>query len=103
MNAPELNPQCAAEIEKIQRQRRAQCLPALHAEQANRLRSVITARQAVLHRMRAGRHHTGSRLVPLGMTILAFVLVVGVAVLRRLLIPRSDGHSFGPLTLLSLG
>ena len=84
MSDPELIAKCTPEINKIQRQRNAQGLPALTAEQANRLRTVINARQAVLHRMRAGRQRTESHWVPLGLTILVFVVVVGVAVVSTI-------------------
>lgn len=85
MSDPGLNVQCTAEIEKIQRQRKAKGLPPLSSEQANRLRRVSSARQAVQHRLRAGRQRSGSRFAPLGMTIFIFVLVVGVAILSRIL------------------
>jgi len=49
MSDPELIANRTPEINKIQRQRNAQGLPALTAEQANRLRTVINARHAVLH------------------------------------------------------
>jgi hypothetical protein len=84
MSDPELIAKCTPEIDKIQRQRKAQGLPALTAEQANRLRTIINARHAVLHRMRAGRQRTQSHWVPLGLTILVFVLVFGVAVVSRI-------------------
>jgi len=84
MSDSELIAKCAPEINKIQRQRNAQGFPALTAEQANRLRTVINARHAVLHRMRAGRQRTGSHWVPRGLTILVFVLVVGLAVVSRI-------------------
>jgi hypothetical protein len=85
MSDPELSDKFTAEIEKIQRQRKAQGLSALTSEQANRLRTVISARRSLLYRVRAGSQQSGSRLVPLGMTILAFVLVVCGAVLSRIL------------------
>jgi hypothetical protein len=84
MSDPELIAKCTPEINKMQRQRNAQGLPALSAEQANRLRTVINARHAVLHRMRAGRQRTESHWVPLGLTILVFVLAFGVAVVSRI-------------------
>jgi hypothetical protein len=84
MSDPELIAKCTPEINKSQRQRNAQGLPALTAEQANRLRTVINTRHAVLHRMRAGRQRTASHWVPLGLTILFFVLVVGVAVVSTI-------------------
>lgn len=85
MSDPELNTKCTAEIEKIQRQRKTKGLPPLTSEQANRLRTVSSARQAVLHRMRAGYRRSRSRLAPLGMTIFVFVLVVGIAISSRIL------------------
>jgi hypothetical protein len=64
MSDPELVAKSTPEINKIQRQRNAQGLPALTAEQTNRLRTVINTRHAVLHRMRAGRQRTESHWVP---------------------------------------
>jgi hypothetical protein len=84
MSGPELIAKCTPEINRMQRQRNAQGLPALTAEQANRLRTVINARHAVLQRMRAGRQRTESHWVPLGLTILVFVLAFGVAVVSRI-------------------
>jgi hypothetical protein len=84
MSDPELIAKRTPEINKIQRRRNAQGLPALTAEQANRLRTVINERHAVLHRMRAGRQRTKSHWVPLGLTILVFVLAFGVAVVSTI-------------------
>lgn len=85
MSAPELNAKCADEIDKIQRQRKAQCLRELSAEQINRIRRIISAREAVLHRIRAGCEHTKLHFVPLGTAILVLALVVGVAVVKKIL------------------
>jgi hypothetical protein len=83
----ELIAKCEAEFEEILRQRKAQGLAPLTPEQANRIRQVIIARRAAMLRMRAGRQRNGSRLLPVGMTVLVVVLVLSLAALGTVLRP----------------
>lgn len=85
MSDPELNAIWTAEIERTQRQRKSKGLPPLTGEQANRLRTVSSGRQAVQHRMRAGRQHSGFRGLRLGITILGVMLLLCIAGLSRIL------------------